>query len=401
MTSFPSTGTFTGSVVFGATVKDTLGNTLGTASSQAITFTKDTVAPTVTGITYTTSGSVKGIRLTFSEDVVNSGVGSVVLINNKTGQSTSIANTTSGSGKTFILTGVNVEAGEYTVRLPEGLFKDKSFSANKLAATVLTVTIGSAATDSESPVLFNNGIQFNDSQKVSATSNVYGDATITVDIKDASGLNVASVMDVNSYTLDDKALPSGSYVTIQTLTEGGVVTSSSSSPKFARATIHIPSSSITETKTDYKFIVNGVTDTSGNPIVAASKPGKLTSRTSPLLTSAVVSSGNSYELILGFSKEVTVLNKQDLQFYINNDVAAANVINQDYYTVTKIVNGSDKGKWSVTFSKKIVDSSAAVDTQLDLNSNEVNRIIVKVAGTTTARDGDGNILTDSTEISAK
>lgn len=165
MTSFPSTGTFTGSVVFGATVKDTLGNTLGTASSQAITFTKDTVAPTVTGITYTTSGSVKGIRLTFSEDVVNSGVGSVVLINNKTGQSTSIANTTSGSGKTFILTGVNVEAGEYTVRLPEGLFKDKSFSANKLAATVLTVTIGSAATDSESPVLFNNGIQFNDSQK--------------------------------------------------------------------------------------------------------------------------------------------------------------------------------------------------------------------------------------------
>lgn len=401
LTSFPSTGTFTGSVVFGATVKDTLGNTLGTASSQAITFTKDTVAPTVTGITYTTSGSVKGIRLTFSEDVVNSGVGSVVLINNKTGQSTSIANTTSGSGKTFILTGVNVEAGEYTVRLPEGLFKDKSFSANKLAATVLTVTIGSAATDSESPVLFNNGIQFNDSQKVSATSNVYGDATITVDIKDASGLNVASVMDVNSYTLDDKALPSGSYVTIQTLTEGGVVTSSSSSPKFARATIHIPSSSITETKTDYKFIVNGVTDTSGNPIVAASKPGKLTSRTSPLLTSAVVSSGNSYELILGFSKEVTVLNKQDLQFYINNDVAAANVINQDYYTVTKIVNGSDKGKWSVTFSKKIVDSSAAVDTQLDLNSNEVNRIIVKVAGTTTARDGDGNILTDSTEISAK
>ncbi|WP_052422138.1 S-layer homology domain-containing protein [Paenibacillus sp. FSL P4-0081] len=403
LSSFPSTGTFTGSVVFGATVKDTLGNTLGTASSQAITFTKDTVAPTVTGVTYTTSGSVKGIKLTFSEDVVNSGVGSVVLINNKTGQSTSIANTTSGSGKSFILTAVNVEAGEYTVRLPEGLFKDKSFSANKLAATVLTVTIGSATTDGDAPVLFNNGIVINDSAKAAVTDAVYGDATVTVDLKDASGLNTASVLEINSYTLDDKALPAGSYVTIQTLTDAGVVTTYSSSPKFARATIHIPSSSVTETKADYKFVVNGVTDTSGNPIEAVSKTGKLTSRTSPVFNSAVVSSGNSYELILGFSKEVTVLPESDLQFFINNDAITSNIINPDYYTITKIVNGSDKGKWSVTFSKKAIDSSAALADTLDLNSNNVNRIIVKIAGptTVTAHDADGNVLTDGTEISAK
>ncbi|WP_449599073.1 hypothetical protein [Paenibacillus sp. Marseille-Q9583] len=399
LTSFPSTGTFTGSVVFGATVKDTLGNTLGTASSQAVTFTKDTVAPTVTGITYSTSTSVKGLKLTFSEDVVNTGVGSVVLINNKTGQSTAIANTTSGSGKTHTLTAVNVDAGEYTVRLPEGLFKDKSFSGNKLAATVLTVTIGSAATDGDAPVLFNNQIVINDSAKAAVTDTVYGDATVTVDLKDASGLNVASVLDVNSYTLDDKALPAGTYVTIQTLTDAGVVTTSSTSPKYARATIHIPSSSITETKSDYKFVVNGVTDVSGNAIEAVSKKGKLTSRTSPLFTSAVVSSGNSYELILGFSKEVVDLDKQDLEFYINNDASASNVINQANYTVKPILNGSDKGKWSVTFSKKAIDASATGD--LDLNSNDVNRIIVKIAKTANATDVDGNKITGETEISAK
>ncbi|OME02227.1 hypothetical protein BSK54_11115 [Paenibacillus odorifer] len=398
LTSFPSTGTFTGSVVFGATVKDTLGNTLGTASSQAITFTKDTVAPTVTSITYSTSGSVKGLQLKFSEEVVV-GTGNVTLINNKTGQSTTIANTVSGSGKTFTLTSVNVAPGEYTVRLPEGLFRDKSYSANKLAATVLTVTIGSEATDGDAPVLFNKGIQFNDS---TVSDSVYGDATITVDLRDASGLNVASVMDVNSYTLDDKALPSGSFVTIRTLDkDGNLQVGNAEKPTYARAIIHIPSSSISETKTDYKFVVNGVADVAGNYIEAVSAKGTLTSRVSPLLTSAVVSSGNSYELILGFSKEVVDLDKQDLEFYINNDVKDTNILSQAYYTVTKIVNGSDKGKWSVTFSKKAVDSKAALEDELDLNSNDVNRIIVKIAKNAKVHDKDGNLITDETEISAK
>lgn len=400
LTSFPSSGTFTGSVVFGATVKDTLGNTLGTASSQAITFTKDTVAPTVTGITYTTSGSVKGLQLKFSENVVF-GAGSATLINNKTGQSTTFASTVSGSGKTFVLTGVSVAPGEYTVRLPEGLFRDKSFSANKLAATVLTVTIGSEATDGEAPVLFAQGIKFNDSTKA-VTETVYGDATITVDLYDASGLSVPSVIDANSYTLDDKALPSGSFVTIRNLDKNGnEVVGSAEKPVYARAIVHIPSSSITETKNDYKFVVNGVTDSAGNAIVAASAKGTLTSRISPLLTSAVISSGNSYELILGFSKEVTDLDKQDLEFYINNDISASNVLNQDFYKVTKIVNGSDKGKWSVTFSKKAVDSNANLNDELDLNANNVNRIIVKIAKNAQVHDKDGNLITDGTEISAK
>ncbi|WP_052770131.1 Ig-like domain-containing protein [Paenibacillus sp. IHB B 3415] len=400
LTSFPSSGTFTGSVVFGATVKDTLGNTLGAASSQAITFTKDTVAPTVTGITYTTSGTVKGLQLKFSENVVF-GAGSATLINNKTGQSSTIASTVSGSGKTFTLTGVSVAPGEYTVRLPEGLFRDKSFSANKLAATVLTVTIGSEATDGDAPVLFARGIKFNDSTKA-VTETVYGDATITVDLFDASGLSVPSVIDANSYTLDDKALPSGSFVTIRNLDkDGNEVVGSAEKPVYARAIVHIPSSSITESKNDYKFVVNGVTDSAGNAIVAVSDKGTLTSRISPLLTSAVISSGNSYELILGFSKEVTDLDKQDLEFYINNDISASNVLNQDFYKVTKIVNGSDKGKWSVTFSKKAVDSNAALNDELDLNSNNVNRIIVKIAKNAQVHDKDGNIITDGTEISAK
>lgn len=71
--------------------------------------------------------------------------------------------------------------------------------------------------------------------------------------------------------MNDKALPAGTYVNISTLDEKGNVTTSSSSPKYARATINIPSSSITETKSDYKFVVNGVTDVSGNTIEAVSR----------------------------------------------------------------------------------------------------------------------------------
>lgn len=404
LTSFPSSGTFTGSVVFGATVKDTLGNTLGTASSQPVTFTKDTVAPTVTGITYTTSGAVQGLNLKFSKDVVV-GTGTVVLINNKTGQSTPISGTASGSGKSYTLTAVpsDLAAGDYTVRLPEGLFKDKSFSANKLAATVLTVSIGSTSNDTKGPELFAQGIKFNDSVKANVADTVYGDATITVDLKDTdSGLNVPTLLDVNSYTLDDKALPSGAFVTIKTLdAAGNIVVGSTEKPKYARAVITIPSSSITETKSDYKLVVNGVTDVAGNAIDAVSAKGKLTSRVSPVLTSAVISSGNSYELILGFSKEVTDLSKNSLEFYINNDVKSENILSQAYYTVTKIANGSDKGKWSVTFSKKAIDANANVADELDLNSNGVNRIIVKIAKNANVHDADGNLITDGTEISAK
>ncbi|KWX89078.1 hypothetical protein AMQ83_02770, partial [Paenibacillus riograndensis] len=64
--------------------------------------------------------------------------------------------------------------------------------------------------------------------------------------------------------------------------------------------------------------------------------------------------------------------------------------------------GSDKGKWSVKFSKQIIDSKAAQNEELDLNSNEVNRIIVRVVKGAAFTDTDGNVIKDDTnEIYAK
>jgi hypothetical protein len=414
LTSFPSTGTFTGSVVFGASVKDTLGNILGTAASQAITFTKDTVAPTVTGVTYTTTAVNKGLVLKFSENVVYKGKGTLQLINDTTGEATTVLHNASlvkGSGSTFTITGVSVPtAGSYTLRIPAGLFVDKSYSANELTAAVLPVTIGSTSTDDKAPeLLVVNGaapIKFYDSKSVG--DDTYGDALITVDLFDASGLKSSTILDKNSYTLNNAGLPSTSYVTIKTLNEKGEEVSSATNPTRARAYVYIPSSSITETK-DYVFAVNGVTDTAGNVIdgTVAQQKGKLTSRISPAFDSAVVSSGGSTELILGFSKDLNEATteadlKANLEFYINTDVNSSNKISSDnILSITPIKYGSDKGKWSVKFSKKIIDSAAGAKDELDLNANGVNRIIVKVKKDAAIFDADGNKIKGETEISAK
>ncbi|MFE4712092.1 Ig-like domain-containing protein [Paenibacillus sp. NPDC056722] len=422
LSSFPNSGTFTGSVVFGATVKDTLGNILGTETKKDITFTKDTVAPTVTGVTYTTSTTNKGLVLKFSKDVTYAGKGDVYLINDKTGESTKVTHSTSsvvGSGKTFTLTGVSVSSGSYSVRLPQGLFKDKSFSANESAAAVLAVTIGSASTDTTVPTVYsfdavNNGIVINDSQKTVGTT-TYGDITIEVNLYDEGGLNTASLIDNNSYTLgkknEPKGLPSGSFVTIQTLTDKGVVTSSAANPKYARATVHIPSSAIEKTE-DYEFVVTGVTDVAGNAIDGSQskKVAKLTSRIAPVFNSAVVSSGSSSELIIGFTKDLNDATselqlKKNLKFFINSDTNA--VSEDDILSITRIEYGSDKGKWSVKFAKHAIDSKVTTKEVLDLNSNDVNRILIKVVKTddlTDANkvfDGDGNLLKGETQISAK
>lgn len=416
--TFPSSNTFTGSVVFGASVKDTLGNILGTASNQAITFTKDTVAPTVTNVTYATTTTNKGISLRFSEDVEYVGKGSVYLISEATGQSILVPHNSTivkkNNEKTVVIpVPASATAGKYTLRVPAGLVKDKSYTGNENAAQVLDITLGSGANDDKGPELFMptaswTPIKFNDSVK-GVTDSVYGEATITVDLKDPSGLNSTSMKDVNSYTLDGKALPAGSFPTVDTLDAAGNLVGSAVNPVYARVTIHIPSGAIEKTKTDYEFIVSGVTDTSGNGIDGsqAKAKGKLTSRVRPTFNTAAVSAGSSTELILGFSKDVTGLTKENitnnLQFFINNDVVDNQAVKAAHIvSVTEIKYGSDKGKWSVKFSKQIIDSKAAQNEELDLNSNEVNRIIVRVVKGATFTDGDGNVIKDDTnEIYAK
>lgn len=373
-TNFPSSGSFTGSIVFGATVKDTLGNTLADAFTQAIAFSKDTVAPTVASASYT---SGKGLIVKFSEAVKLPAtlVSGIKLINDSTGNVTDVptAPTFSTDLKTLTFASVTgLSTGTYTLRLPSGVVIDTASAKNALAATIVSVSVTAASSsDTVKPTL-------------TVTPNVYSDGksekVIKYSVQDASGLNVATLRDTNSYTLNSKALPAGSYV----VTNYG---SSNASSKAVDVELYIPASGISSTDS-YAFVINGLADTAGNAITPVLTQLTLTDAVSPVLSTAVVSSGDSTVLVVGFSEEVQNVAISDLVFKINGvAVTPINAIKQ--------TSGTDKNKYYVQFN------SATVGTKLDLSASTVNTISVTVADTATFTDLYANTVTTGTTVYGK
>ncbi|WP_052098936.1 S-layer homology domain-containing protein [Paenibacillus stellifer] len=373
--SLPSSGTFTGSIVFGASVKDTLGNTLGTALTQPITITKDTTAPTVASAVYT---SGKGLVVTFSEDVTSL-TGAPTLISESTGQIVSTNYTGAVvDGATVTYPNVTGLSGNYTLRLPAALVTDISLSANKLSATAVTVSVATTSTtDYTRPVV--TGITYTDSTSAD-------DVVVTVTATDETGLNVATLKDLNSYTLGAKALPSGSYIYLTSST------GTSTAPTAATVKVIIPKSAISETKA-YDFAAVGIADTAGNGVLAKVQSITLTDRVAPTLTSAAVSTGDSTVLVLGFSETVKNVDAADFSFTING---VATTATGSLYTVKNVTAGAgnDAGKYYVTFAK-------ADGTLLDLNANNINTLNVKVVDNATIVDNAGNSITTGTSVDAK
>jgi hypothetical protein len=398
--AMPTGGTFTGTVVFGAGVKDTLGNTLGTAVTQAVTFTKDTVAPTVTSATYTS----KGLVIKFSEKVLLVGGKDVTLINDSTGVVVKNISSSTGvlsSDKKTLTLPVASFTGAHTVRIAAGLVTDDTFAKNALASTVLAVTGASASSDTTAPKI--NKIEYTDSTTTNTS------VTVRVYAEDETGLNVPTLMNVSSYTLNGAALPAGSFVTIED--------SNSVSPKTATAVVHIPGSAISETKS-YDFVVSGIADTAGNGISPAFiKALALTDRVSPTLNTAVVASNDSNSLVLGFSEKVDAVASKDLEFKINNVVIPTTDVNIG----ARIESGNDINKYNVTFTVKsgvfngekvlyvgsepsdanIIAYTKDAAGTLGLGKDYINSITVTVKSGATIKDMSQNTITSGTEVVGK
>ncbi|WP_342420753.1 hypothetical protein [Paenibacillus sp. FSL E2-0178] len=375
----PDSGTFTGSLVFGASVKDTLGNTLGTALTQPITITKDTVAPTVVSAVYT---SGKGLVVTFSENVKEL-TGAPTLINESTGQLATADFTTGAKidGAKVIYPAVAGLSGNYTLRLPATLVKDDSLSSNKFVAASITVTVETAtSTDADRPSV--TGVTYTEA---AAT-----EVVITVSVKDDKGLNVASLRDLNSYTYGDKALPSTAYIVL-TNTTG----TNSSAPLTADVNIHIPKTSISESKV-FTFVAAGITDAAGNGALAFSRDFALTDGVAPKLTAATVSTGDTSVLVLSFSEDVKsgTVDTADFVFTING---VATTASDSLYTANAVTAGAgnDAGKYYVTFTVK------STLKNLDLNANNINTVKVTVDKAANIEDTSGNKITTETEVDAK
>lgn len=392
--SLPASGTFTGSLVFGQSVRDTLGNTLSAAATQAITFTKDTTAPGVVSATY----SSKGFVIKFSEEVVldKASTKTITVVNDATGQIVTTLNVKDGvlssDKKTLTYSTAALSGANYTVRLPQGLVTDDSFANNAFAATTVALTVGSTTTsDTERPEV-KSIVAHNNFEKKSDGTVVTGDVYYDVVVTDNTGLNIQTLRDVNSYTLDDKALPVGSTVTIKDVPSGDDATA----PKKATATIVIPAGTFAKT-TEYKFQAFGIADKAGNGILVAENKSTLTDRVKPTLTSAAVSGGDNTVLVLGFSEDVegSTVDVSDFEFLINYK----SNLDSDTKVIANTITpgaGTDAGKFYVTFKK--IDGSAG---NQNLNANDINAIEVKVLKSANITDKAGNKVTVDTSVQAK
>jgi hypothetical protein len=334
--AFPASGTFTGTLSFAASVRDTLGNTLGATVTQAVTFVKDTTAPTVVSATYGSSGLV----LTFSEDVVLA-TGSVSIIDESTGtvvgSPITQANMTVKGAKVTVKTSTTL-SGDYTVRLTAGLVKDKARTAN--------------ASDAATVALTAEKINTNDDKRPTVTSVVYTAASseagyhqFTVTATDNIGLNVASLRDSSSYVLNGAALPSGSYAVIDPTKVVGTTTK----PTSAEVKVFIPVGGITETK-DYTFKVVGISDAAGNGMESTSSASvvhELKNTTAPKLTEAAINSNAAY-LTLTFSNKITSVDPSDFE-------------------VVAGLNGSDPNKTPVVVKATVGSGSEEGKVLLQLN----------------------------------
>lgn len=373
--AFPSSGTFSGKLQFASSVRDTLGNTLGSTLTQEITLVKDTTAPSVVSATYGSSGLV----LTFSEDVVLAG-GTVSIIDEATGAVTETITASSTNtkikGAKLTITNTRTLSGDYTVRLTAGLVKDKARTPNSSAAATVTLTAEKVVT--------------NDDKRPTVTSVVYETADkgqagyhkFVVSAEDNVGLNVASLRDNGSYVLNDAALPSGSYAVVDKDTVRGDVTK----PTSVSVNVYIPVGAITTTK-DYTFKVVGISDAAGNGMEntsSASKTVELKNTTAPKLTDAVINSVNAGYLTLSFTNPlVNDVDGTDFEVLVGLDGNAPKVATVEAIKGT----GSDDGKVLLKISvdgKVITDlyttDTLSVEVKATANASDKDRLPV-VTGT--------------------
>lgn len=328
---------FNGTILFRTSIYDTLLNPLAATYTTGVTFSKDSVAPTVVSATYGSTGLV----VKFSENIKSVAAGSVVsLVNTSNGSKVDYTVANPGSVQTatnavyalkddsVTLSITSLADGTYTLRLPSSLVKDTANPGNGNAAVSVAVTKTTTSTsDTKAPTV-----------DVATITNATADGTdqkFSFTVKDNSGLNVASIIDVNNYTLAGKGLPSGSYITTDYTGTGN--------PTSVVATLFIPSSSVGSSDAQ-QFIINGVKDAAGNIIVpVVGSVANFVDKVSPTLTGVAVSSDVSTRLILTFSEAVSLVDGSDFTVKVNNVEVPSSAL-----TLTNLANGTTTGsntKW--------------------------------------------------------
>lgn len=356
---YANTTSRTLTVVFPATIQDSLGNAM-TAVNKTVTLTKDVVKPVATGYTIVKdpadSTKVKSIEINYSEALANdNAVALPTTIVNSNGvlDNTTFANlgngsvTNNGTKVVYTLSPTQKINGTFAFSFAKDIVSDLAQTPNKNAAFNMTLDFGTT-----SATTFD----------ITSVANAGGNNVFTVTFPEAvKGGGVAnSATDIANYTLSGKPLPTGTAIVLN----GAQL----------QATITLPTAAaVTKDDGTAVFTAANIQNTSGTK-TSTTFSGTVAVRdnTAPVLQTASFVDGRNIKLT--YNEDMSAL-------LSNTTVSTEFAIYQDGGTtpITTVLNATRSTGINSQVMLTLPDGSSA-------GTAEVNTLTVGGAVT-----GDGNI----------
>lgn len=316
------------------TIEDYVGNKV-VGTSKTVTLVKDVVAPAITGVTYKTNsaGKVtsvvvnfnKGLQagtLSFPTNMVNE---NGVLVNTSS-VLPGLNNATVANGATsaeFTLAVPQTVVGKYSVNFAPGFAKDASLAHNDSVGYQAVIDFGATQVAGDFTV-------------TSATS---ANNVITVTFPEAvkGGAVAGSATDASRYTINGKALPAGTTITLNATGTAQTV-----------ATITLPAGTVDTSDNTAIFTVNGVQTLTGKTNKAFTQTLTIVDNVKPNLVSAQLMA-DGQTIVLTYNENIVA----------QNDLSGAFNIYVDNTKLT--LNANDLTKLSAS-GKQIIAKYVATTT---------------------------------------
>ncbi|HWK23757.1 MAG TPA: hypothetical protein VNS08_12070, partial [Ureibacillus sp.] len=320
-------------VVLPNTIKDSIGNTITTATQQ-VTLTKDTVKPVATGykVIKNSAGEVTDLEVTFSEELIANATPSAPTIVDSNGVIVTLLGGITGDAVvtgdkkvTYSFTTPAKLSGTYNFSFPVDLVTDRAETGNKSAAFGYNVDFGAA------------------SGTFKVTSATASSNVITVVFPKAvkGGAVANSATDLNNYTLAGKALPADTTITL--------------SADQKTATITLKSGAVEKTDGSAILTVSNIRSTDGDSLESYTGTVSVDDNTQPVLNSATLTADN--KLSVGFNEDLnTTPAAADFVIKINSKTVA--LTGTSTLTVTAGA-GSDAGKYLINLGDLVKQGNAA------------------------------------------
>jgi hypothetical protein len=359
---------------------DTVGNKLATTTAS-VTLTKDVTAPVITGLTpyYDATGKFNGLTMAVSESLKNATytINDLLTIVNSKGELVAISDFITGGFKALTVTGPGrdpitynlavttpaVVSGQYTITVNKDAFTDRSVAGLKNAAATFGVSITAPAAAPGTMTV----------TAADKATNSY-DLTFSSKVKVTAG--AGSAYNQENYTLDGKALPAGTVITVDTATQKVV-------------TITLPAAeSVAVSKSNAVMTVNNVQSIDGVTVTSYTSAANLNmvDNTKPVLNFAQLGTDNS--ITIGFNEVVAYVADTEAAF-LGDFVVKVNGVE---FTLDDGKTTLDNGA-GLSAGKKVLGLDAYVlndrtVTYLDLDGsgdfNAANDIVLKTEASKTA-----------------